>query len=72
MTATYSLGSIVEYTTTAGCARTVRVTNRTDDVKHGLPGFDGIEVDSVTLEDLPGPYNGAWGYDEDITWVVRP
>lgn len=67
----YGPGSIIEYVATGGEVRLVRVTARHDDVKRGEPGFDGVQV-AEDLTDLDDPFAACWGYDEDITWVVRP
>ena len=57
----YRIGSIIEYKSTCGQARRVRVTEKLADVKHGCSGFD-----AVTLTDG----FEVWGYDDQITRVV--
>ena len=62
----YNVGDTIEYVTFTGSPRQVVVTLREADIKGGHPGFDGH---------APGRENdeGArfWGYDDQITRVVR-
>lgn len=43
----------------AQCQRWVKVTGKTQDVKHGRSGFDGVTIDGLTV----------WGYGSDIREV---
>jgi hypothetical protein len=63
----YTEGSIIEYRTFTGGIRRVEVLERCDDVKNGRPGFDGFEVQRSPADDT----TGVWGYDDQITRVVR-
>jgi hypothetical protein len=46
--------------------RVVKIAWRTDDIKHGRPGFVG--------EEMGGAGDGAkvWGYDDQIVWARTP
>lgn len=58
----YNVGDVIEYRTFGGDIRRVRVTFKSDDIKNGLPGFDG---------DLVNGKGTFWGYDDQIVRVVR-
>lgn len=60
-TLNYTIGSIIEYRSTLGELRMVEVTDRDENVKNGRPGFEGDTRDG----------EGVWGYDSQITRVVR-
>lgn len=61
----YEVGDTITYSPFGGGVRYVLVNNKEDDVKNGLPGFDGeLIVDGPT-----GEY--VWGYDNQILDVVR-
>lgn len=55
-----SIGSLIE-----NRGSVVLVFRVTDDVKNGLPGFDGIQRDN-------GYYRGRWGYTEDTERIIAP
>ena len=57
----YRIGSIIEYKTSTGELRRVRVTDKDPDIKHGCAGFDAVEL----INDLE-----VWGYDDQIIRVV--
>lgn len=58
----YKIGDTVTYRTFMGGTRTVTVTNREDDVKNGLPGFDGIIEETGET---------VWGMDNQICIIVH-
>lgn len=58
----YEVGDVVSYEAFGGAARVVVVTHKVDDVKKGLPGFDGYL--------LMDPTYTVWGYDDQITNVL--
>ena len=60
----YRIGSIIEYKTSTGELRRVRVTDKLADVKHGYSGFDAVILGK------PEEDGGVWGYDDQITRVV--
>ena len=59
----YEVGDIVRYRTFTGDLRTVKVTDKLDDVKNGRPGFDGHIRGN---ED-----ETVWGYDSQIIRVFK-
>jgi hypothetical protein len=61
----YREGSVIEYTAFGGLKRIVLVTEKSDDVKNGRPGFDGKEQGSDSDSD------GVWGYDDQISRVIK-
>lgn len=63
----YNIGDTVVYRTFGGDKRTVRVTFKSDDIKNGRPGFDGVVVSSTA--GLPD--TRVWGYDDQITEVKK-
>jgi hypothetical protein len=64
----YEVGSVIEYKA-FGEVRTVTVANRYTDIKNGRPGFDGR---CYVREGGIGPlYMSVWGYDSQITRVIR-
>jgi hypothetical protein len=69
----YNEGDIIAYNASGGLRRLVLVEEKDDDIKNGRPGFSGVEVDPKTMK----PYfhdslgGGVWGYDDQITRVVK-
>ena len=61
----YRVGSTIEYETFGGDVRCVVVEKKEPDVKKGRPGFVG------KLASAPTDFCGVWGYDEQITRVVK-
>lgn len=59
----YRVGSIIEYKTFTGDSRKIRVTNKQEDIKNGKGGFDGLMMHVANMY--------VWGYDEQITAVVK-
>lgn len=57
----YNIGDIVVYTAFGGIRRTIVVTDKTDDIKNGRPGFAGFLRDDVNTS--------YWGYDSQIVQV---
>ena len=57
----YRVGSIITYRTFGGEIRRVTVESKEDDIKNGRPGFDGQVRDG----------EWCWGYDDQITSVVK-
>lgn len=55
--------------------RFVLVEFREDDIKNGRPGFEGQEVNRdgtpVPSEFASDASDGVWGYDDQITRVIR-
>jgi hypothetical protein len=49
----------------------VLVLRLADDIKNGLPGFDGIQFEAGRVAD-PGYYRGRWGYSEDTERILGP
>lgn len=60
----YRVGSIIQYRSFGGL-RTVEVEEKSDDIKHGQPGFDG-----KILNDTTG-FPHIWGYDDQIVAVIK-
>lgn len=64
----YNEGSIIAYSPFGGGIRYVKVDEKDSNIKNGRPGFGGAQVDRSTLQPIG---NGVWGYDAQITRVVR-
>lgn len=63
----YQEGDVIEYRAFGGGQpRRVLVESKKADVKNGCPGFDGI-----CIEGGADPGMNCWGYDRQITRVVR-
>ena len=70
----YKIGSIIEYdvgTQTNPRSKIVLVTEKSRNIKNGLPGFDAEEV----RQDEKGAWKilegkGCWGYDDQIMKVI--
>ena len=56
----YRVGSVIRYRSFGGEFRTVKVDEKSADIKDGRPGFGGQTDD--------GDY---WGYDDQIVRVVK-
>ena len=74
----YDVGDIVRYRTFTGDLRTVKVTDKLDDIKNGRPGFDGLEVSSNRSKDRSSLFQQivsadtrVWGYDSQIIRVFK-
>ena len=69
----YKVGDVISYKAFGGLRRVVLVTEKHHEVKNGLPGFSGQEVDTKTLKpfDCEGVLCGVWGYDYQITGIVK-
>ena len=65
-TVMYDIGDCIEYATYSGTIRQVIVTDKCDDIKNGLAGFDGTLVSGHTLIGS----NSVWGYDYQIIRVI--
>jgi hypothetical protein len=61
----YRPGDIVTYRAVAGGARRVRVTETSDDLKNGWPGFHGVVV-STSGKDTAAVGTECTGYDAQI------
>ena len=57
---TYNVGDTVRYETFTGELRTVKVTEKNDDVKNNRSGFCGNDIHTTT---------SVWGYDDQIIRV---
>ena len=55
------VGEIITYRLWSGALRTVTVTHVSDNIKNGVPGFDGHSSLGATF----------WGYDEQIVTYPR-
>ena len=64
MTPAYDVGDVIEYWT--GSTRRVLVEYREEDVKNGYPGFGGTCIEGGSDVGM-----SVWGYDDQITRVVR-
>lgn len=65
----YNVGDVVAQKTTLGGIRHVRVTEKIQNIKNGLPGFDG---DLVLRDGTPVEAEyGVWGYENQITEVIK-
>ena len=74
----YEVGDTVRYETFTGELRTVRVTDKLDDIKNGRPGFDGLEVSSSRSkhrsslqQQIVSEDTRVWGYDSQIIRVFK-
>ena len=59
----YEIGDIVRYMTFTGELRTVMVTDKSDNIKNGRPGFDGNIRGAA--------FDKVWGYDSQIIRVFK-
>jgi len=60
----YRIGSVIEYRTFTGMARTVLVKEKESDIKNGRAGFAAYQkLGMITV--------GVWGYDDQITKVIK-
>ena len=66
----YQVGDTIEYTTFDGSVRRVYVQSKEDDIKNGRAGFTGILADAGQFDAEPDSF-GVWGYDYQITKVLR-
>lgn len=57
----YRVGSVIRYRSFGGEFRTVKVDEKSADIKDGRPGFGGQTTDDA----------GCWGYDDQIVRVVK-
>ena len=62
----YEVGDTITYVAFGGEERTVIVTEKYEDVKNGLPGFDAVFPDYDPATD-----SGVWGYDNQIIRVDK-
>lgn len=71
----YRKGSIIEYVNMGGERLLVKVDGREDGIKNGRPGFDGTVVafngKQYRAVKQYGEVRLAWGYDAQITRVVK-
>jgi hypothetical protein len=74
----YAEDSVIVYSPFGGADRVVRVTEKSDNIKNGAPGFSGILLDTETLEPIPAAewerysrFSMVWGYDDQITKVLE-
>lgn len=56
----YRVGSTIKYRAFGGEIRTVKVDEKSADIKNGRPGFGGQTADG-----------GCWGYDDQVISVVK-
>jgi len=61
---TYKVGDTVRYETFTGELRTVKVTEKLDEVKNGRAGFSGVETQPHIK-----PHLNVWGYNSQILRV---
>ena len=59
----YDIGDVIRYRTFTGELRTVKVTDKLDDIKNDRPGFDG-HIHGNEDETV-------WGYDSQIIRVFK-
>ena len=59
---TYKVGDTVRYETFTGGLRTLKVTEKCDNIKNGSPGFSGYESKGMFKANY-------WGYDAQILRV---
>jgi hypothetical protein len=63
------IGSIVQYKDFCDGVRTVKVTEVSDDIKNGKPGFVGVCLDA-NMQPIPSPYEEGpfmvWGYNSQV------
>jgi hypothetical protein len=67
----YEIGDTVETGSLVG-PRLVLVTSRSQDIKNGSPGFDGLLINEkglVLYDGEPG-WATVWGYDHQIRRVI--
>lgn len=57
----YSIGDTLTFQNVNGEERTVKVTERYENVRSGNPGFSGVDTEAKSL----------WGYDHNIIRVSR-
>lgn len=71
----YNEGDIISYSPFGGGRRLVLVDEKDSDIKNGRPGFSGQEVDPKTMQPFPESISslggGVWGYDDQITGVIK-
>lgn len=60
----YKVGSVIEYRAFGGDIRRVLVEEKDADIKNGQAGFCGTQQGGAC-------HTGCWGYDDQITRVVR-
>jgi hypothetical protein len=66
----YTIGSIIKYIAFGDLPRTVKVTKKEPDVKHGKSGFSGTIIHwEESTSNLIGEFT-VWGYDSQITEVI--
>ena len=61
---TYKVGDTVRYETFTGSLRTVKVTEKHDEIKNGRAGFCGVETQPHI-----NPHLNVWGYNSQILRV---
>ena len=61
---TYKVGDTVRYETFTGELRTIKVTEKHDEIKNGRAGFCGIETQPHIK-----PHLSVWGYNSQILRV---
>lgn len=66
----YKEGDTIHYVDFASERRTVLVQNKSDDIKNGRPGFEGVLMHSTNPSDVRDGPETVWGYDDQITVVV--
>jgi len=69
----YEIGDLVEQTFADGHSRFVIVTDRTDNIKNGIPGFGGLlaRENGELVTCTPFGFE-VWGYDYEVNRVVNP
>lgn len=65
----YKIGDVIRQELPGGGSRLVRVTDRLNVVKNGLPGFHGVVVDG-NGNTLQSRYATVWGYDYEVREVL--
>ena len=63
MSLNYKVGSVIEYRNYGNQLVQVEVDQKDEDIKNGRPGFAGYRMDDKN--------HGVWGYDYQITRVVK-
>ena len=58
---TYKVGDTVRYETFTGELRTIKVTEKLDEVKNGRAGFSGVDANGKGMS--------VWGYNSQILRV---
>lgn len=66
----YKIGSVITYQPFGGGLRRVRVTEKSEDIKNGRAGFDGVLVVTVNDHDHVTS-DRVWGYDSQIISVEQ-